>query len=57
MEKQQQPVVQQQQQQCSAATALSRLPTRCLVLGHDPIRMLFRDHWREVLLLFWFEWW
>lgn len=50
-------VQQQQQQQCSAAAALARLPTRGLVLGHDPIRMLFRDHWREVLLLFWFEWW
>jgi len=27
------------------------------VLGHQPVKMVFRDQWRELLLLFWFETW
>jgi hypothetical protein len=56
---QQQLVQQQQQQQCGAVPGPRDSHwLRCSwVLGHDPIKMLFRDHWREVLLLFWFETW
>lgn len=46
--------------QAGGADATSRLGcwASCqLAWGHDPIKMLFRDHWREVLLLFWFETW
>lgn len=57
---QQQPQQQQAQpnppMQC--ASCKDGGPSGCSwVLGHEPIRLLFRSHWREVLLLFWFETW
>jgi hypothetical protein len=44
----------QQQQQCHVSCSNSK---RASWLGHRPISMLFREHWREVLLMFWFETW
>jgi hypothetical protein len=45
-----------QQQHCHVSNGSSS-SKRVSWLGHRPISMLFRQHWREVLLMFWFETW
>jgi hypothetical protein len=47
----------QQQQQQGSVVAAWKASGCSWLLGHEPVRVMFRDHWREVMLLFWFETW
>jgi hypothetical protein len=41
----------------SSSSSSSSVPCCSSTWGHEPVRMLFKHHWREVLVLFWFEAW